>query len=95
MVTLDHDCVHMQNLESLNCLFTGSLVRIGPNELVTNDPETLRKITAVRTPYLRSDWYDAIKIDPDHANILSERNVDRHQSLRARMAPGVRYQSHV
>lgn len=44
---------------------------------------------AVRSPYLRSDWYDAIKIDPDHANILSERNVEKHQALRAKMAPGV------
>ncbi|KIV88711.1 hypothetical protein PV10_08369 [Exophiala mesophila] len=78
--------IHMETAEQI--FKHGPLVRIGPNELVTCDPETLRKITAVRTPYLRSDWYDAIKIDPDRANILSERNVERHQSLRARMAPG-------
>jgi hypothetical protein len=33
----------------------GSLVRVGPNEVVTNDPEVLRKIMAVRSTYTRGD----------------------------------------
>ncbi len=31
----------------------GSLARIGPNELVTDDPEVLRKMMAVRSEYAR------------------------------------------
>lgn len=31
----------------------GSLVRVGPNEVITNDPEVLRKIMAVRSAYTR------------------------------------------
>jgi hypothetical protein len=33
----------------------GSLVRVGPNEVVTNDPEILRKIMAVRSTYTRGE----------------------------------------
>ena len=32
----------------------GSLVRIGPNELATDDPEILRRMMAVRSSYTRS-----------------------------------------
>ena len=31
----------------------GSLARIGPNELVTDDPELLRRMMAVRSEYSR------------------------------------------
>ena len=34
---------------------SGSLVRVGPNEVVTDDPEVLRKIMAVRSTYTRGD----------------------------------------
>lgn len=68
-------------------LLSGSLCRIGPNELITSDPEVLRIMGAVRSPYRRSDWYDALRVDRD--NILSERNEERHAMLRSKMAPGV------
>ena len=32
---------------------TGSLVRVGPNEVITNDPEVLRRVMAVRSTYTR------------------------------------------
>lgn len=31
----------------------GSLARVGPNELITDDPDLLRKMMAVRSPYTR------------------------------------------
>jgi hypothetical protein len=34
-------------------LGVGSLVRVGPNELVTDDPEVLRKMMAVRSVCVR------------------------------------------
>lgn len=43
----------------------------------------------VRSQYKRSDWYDALRVDPDHDNVLSERNDQRHSMLRSKMAPGV------
>ncbi len=68
---------------------TGPLVRVGPNELITGDPDILRKIQAIRSPYRRSNWYDALRIDPTHNNVLSERNDEKHNALRAKMAAGV------
>jgi hypothetical protein len=65
----------------------GSLIRIGPNDLVTSDPEILRKTGAPRSPYRRSDWYQALRVDRE--NILSERDEDRHAKLRNKMAAGV------
>jgi hypothetical protein len=68
---------------------TGPLVRVGPNELITGDPDILRKIQAIRSPYRRSNWYDALRIDPTRNNVLSERSDEKHNALRAKMAAGV------
>ena len=67
----------------------GSVVRVGPNQLVTDDPEVLRKISAVRSPYRRSNWYDGMRLEPDHDHVLSERDENRHNVLRTKMAAGV------
>jgi hypothetical protein len=42
---------------------------------------------APRSPYRRSDWYNALRVDRE--NILSERNEERHAMLRNKMAAGV------
>ncbi|KAL1596981.1 hypothetical protein SLS60_008563 [Paraconiothyrium brasiliense] len=64
----------------------GSLVRIGPNELTTSDPELIRRMSAARSPYKRSDWYLGMRVDPHLDNILSELDVDTHDKRRAKMA---------
>lgn len=67
----------------------GPIVRIGPNELVTNDFEVWRKISAVRSPYSRSNWADGMRLDPEYNNVISERDEARHNALRAKMKAGV------
>jgi hypothetical protein len=44
---------------------------------------------AVRTPYKRSDWYDAMRLDPSRDNVLSEKDDVKHNELRAKLAAGV------
>jgi cytochrome P450 len=61
-------------------------VRIGPNELTTSDPELIRRMSAARSPYKRSDWYLGMRVDPHLDNILSELDVDTHDKRRAKMA---------
>ena len=61
---------------------------MGPNELITNDPEVIRKIWAVRSPYTRAAYYDAIRFDPKRDNLLSLRSEKAHNELKAKMAPG-------
>jgi hypothetical protein len=67
----------------------GSIVRIGPNQLITNDPEVFRRTSAVRSGYRRSNWYTGTRIEADHGHVLSERDEDRHNELRAKLAAGV------
>ncbi|KAK3385839.1 cytochrome P450 [Podospora didyma] len=66
----------------------GSLVRIGPNELVTGDPEILRRMMAIHSPYTKGPWYDAMRFDPTRDNLLSMRDEAAHTALRAKMAAG-------
>lgn len=71
-----------------NCTnrIAGSIARVGPNELTTNDPELIRRMSAARSTYLRSDWYLGMRLDPRRDNILSEPNVKVHDERRAKMA---------
>ncbi len=51
--------------------------------------EILRKISAVRSRYTRASWYDALRLDPEHNYLLSERDEKRHSALRGKMTAGV------
>ena len=64
-------------------------MRIGPNDLVTNDAELLRKMWAVRSPYRKGPFYQAVRFDPTKDNLISMRDDDAHNVLRAKMATGV------
>ncbi|EXJ89425.1 hypothetical protein A1O3_02492 [Capronia epimyces CBS 606.96] len=66
----------------------GPLARIGPNHLITDDPDVTRRILAARSHYTRGPWFDAIKIDPHVPNIVSERHTGKHNHLRHRMSAG-------
>jgi hypothetical protein len=41
----------------------GSIVRIGPNDLVTNDIKLLQHMSAARSAYTRSNWYKTQEVD--------------------------------
>jgi hypothetical protein len=71
----------------LNCV--GSLVRVGPKELCTDDPEIIRTMWAVRSPYKRAAFYEAVKFDPSRDNLATMRDDTAHSALKAKMAPGV------
>lgn len=56
---------------------------------MTDDPEFIKRQWAVRSDYKKSEWYDAIRFDPSRDNIVSMRNDEQHNVLRAKMAAGV------
>ncbi|KAF9872377.1 cytochrome P450 [Colletotrichum karsti] len=66
----------------------GPLVRVGPNDLMTSDPDLMKRMLGVRTTYKRSQWYDAMRLDPGKDNVLSMRDNDMHARLRSQMAAG-------
>ncbi|OKL60381.1 hypothetical protein UA08_04237 [Talaromyces atroroseus] len=65
----------------------GSVARIGPNHVITDDPDIIRRILAVRSEYVRGPWFDSVRIDPYIPNIVSERSVEKHSKIRAKLAP--------
>jgi hypothetical protein len=73
----------------INSVSSGHLVRIGPNDLVTDDPEIIRKMSAVRSPYTRSDWYNATAFSHKLNHVFCERDEQRHIDLRNKLIPGV------
>lgn len=72
-------------------MLLGSLSRIGPKLLLTSDPDVMKRMLSVRSPYRRSDWYAGARFDPKYDNVGSQRNEEKHTQLRAKMAAGVGY----
>ena len=66
----------------------GPPVRIAPNTLLTSDPDVLRRMSAARSLYARSDWYIAMRLNPGQNNVLSTRDEKKHDDLRRRMTAG-------
>ena len=66
----------------------GPLVRVGPNQLVTSDPELIRRINAPRSPYRRGQWYAGSRLKPGVDNVFSEQREEKHDELRKKMAAG-------
>lgn len=66
----------------------GSLARVGPNHLLTSDPEVTRRILAVGSKWRRGPWFDSIRLDPLVANIVSERDPHKHNAMRRKMSAG-------
>ncbi|KAK3937750.1 cytochrome P450 [Diplogelasinospora grovesii] len=64
----------------------GPLIRVGPNELTTDDPEVLRRIAGVRSAYGRDPWYLAARFDPYHDNVFTMLNVEAHDKFKAKIA---------
>jgi cytochrome P450 len=56
--------------------------------LITTDPELLRRMNAVRSPFTRGPWYAALKLHPERENVVSVRDENTHNDLRNRMAFG-------
>jgi hypothetical protein len=70
--------------------YIGHIARIGPNDLVTDDAQLLRRMSGVRSQYTRSEWYDGTSFNHKLDHVFSERNEARHNDLRAKMTSGVR-----
>lgn len=66
----------------------GSLTRIGPNDLLSSDPDHLRRMSAVRSTYERSSWYKATRLDPYHDMMGSVMDKASHMALRAKLVGG-------
>lgn len=66
----------------------GALVRIGPNDLLSADPDHLRRMSAARSSYERSSWYKATRLDPYHDMMGSTMDKAAHAALRSKTVAG-------
>jgi hypothetical protein len=66
----------------------GPLFVIGPNDLMTSDPELLRRMSMARSPYRRSSWYKSISLDPYVDSSVSTLDTGAHDRLKAKIAFG-------
>ncbi|KAH8902664.1 pisatin demethylase [Coniochaeta sp. PMI_546] len=70
------------------CEKYGPIARVGPNDLVTSDPDLIKRMSNVRSDYRRSDWYNSMRFNPSKDNVVSMRDDDLHNKLRAKLAAG-------
>lgn len=62
----------------------GPLVRIGPNEVLADDPNVLRTISSAHSNYARSDWYQTGRFNPYHDNLFTILEPNAHKKAKAR-----------
>ncbi|CAJ2507174.1 Uu.00g083600.m01.CDS01 [Anthostomella pinea] len=66
----------------------GPLVRIGPNDLLTDDVEVIRRMNGARSKYGRSNWYHAMRMDPYQDSLFSIMDTPTHDKLKAQLSFG-------
>lgn len=67
----------------------GSPCRIGPNVLITDDPDLVRRQSAAGSKWTRSQWYEGVKLDPRHESVFSTRDEGLHAELRGKESGAV------
>ncbi|KAK4450356.1 Pisatin demethylase [Podospora aff. communis PSN243] len=66
----------------------GPFVMIAPNYVVTNDPDVWRRVSALRSPYARDDWWLAGRFHPDYENLACIVDTERHDAMKAKTSSG-------
>lgn len=64
----------------------GPIVRIGPNYLITDDPEILRRIGSARSTYHKDSWYMGARLNPSHDSMFSLLDTKAHDTIKAKVA---------
>jgi hypothetical protein len=68
--------------------FGEGLIRIGPDLLITDDAEMIRRMSAARSPYTRSAWYTSLRMDPYRHSMMSTLDIALHDDIKAKTAAG-------
>ncbi|KAI0195845.1 pisatin demethylase [Xylaria flabelliformis] len=67
------------------CKKYGPLVRVGPNELTTDDAEILRRAGAVRGSYGKDPWYVGTRFNPYHDVMFTTLDLPAHDKMKSRL----------
>lgn len=74
--------------KNLNRLYKSRLVRIGPNDLITDDPDLIRRMSSARSHYGRSSWYITTRVNPYDDSLFNMVDTKQHDQLKAKMSFG-------
>lgn len=74
--------------KDLNTKYSSSLVRIGPNDLITDDPEVIKRMNGARSKKGRSSWYRTMKMNPYDDSMFSMLDTKEHDRLKAQLSFG-------
>jgi hypothetical protein len=66
----------------------GSVVRVAPNYVLTDDPVALRRISGARSKYSRDIWWTGVRMDPRKDNMLTTMDTAEHDWLKSKTANG-------
>ncbi|KAI1411109.1 cytochrome P450 [Hypoxylon sp. FL1857] len=66
----------------------GSLFQVGPKELLSDDPEVLRRLSGTKSKYWRSEWYLGARFNPYHPTMFMMLDPIPHDKIKAQVLPG-------
>ncbi|KAH8887802.1 cytochrome P450 [Thozetella sp. PMI_491] len=66
----------------------GPLARIGPNDLITDDPDVIRRMNGARSSYERSSWYKHLRVDARCNTLMSLTDTAAHDRLKGKLSFG-------
>ncbi|OQD98439.1 hypothetical protein PENSOL_c009G10927 [Penicillium solitum] len=79
---------HHHDRGAAYAIIRSDLTRIGPNWLMTSDPEIIRYMSAAKYKHQKSSWYESLKVDPYVHSVFSEPSLEKHDKLRVKMQSG-------
>ncbi|KAI1763920.1 cytochrome P450 [Hypoxylon sp. FL1150] len=66
----------------------GSLARVGPNDLLTDDPEVVKRLSSAKSQYWKSKWYSGFQFNPYHPAMFIMGDPAAHDQIKAQLMPG-------
>lgn len=79
---------HADGYSRLNQQYNSPLVRIGPTDLITDDPTIIKRMNGARSSWGRSTWYRAMTLNPRGGSLFDEPDTKAHDLFKARLAFG-------
>ncbi|KAF4950149.1 hypothetical protein FSARC_13292 [Fusarium sarcochroum] len=66
----------------------GSLVRVGPNEVLSSDIELLRRINSFKSSYPKGSSYSGSRLNPYHESLFMMTSPADHDRMKTKLTPG-------
>ncbi|KAI1205010.1 cytochrome P450 [Annulohypoxylon truncatum] len=66
----------------------GSLIRLGPNVLLSDDPEVIKSLSSAKSKYKKSTWYLGSRFNPYHPTMFITLDPVAHDKTKSQVWPG-------